>query len=57
KQIARTREEETKCRAKLENAGFVERAPAAVVSQERERLARYSQTLSDLEGQLSRLRR
>ncbi|MDE2354524.1 MAG: valine--tRNA ligase [Betaproteobacteria bacterium] len=57
KQIARTREEETKCRAKLENAGFVERAPAAVVSQERERLARFSQTLSDLESQLARLRR
>lgn len=51
----KTRGEVERCQAKLENSGFVDRAPAAVVHQERERLTRFLQTLGELEAQLSRL--
>ncbi len=53
----KAREDLERCRAKLDNAGFVARAPAAVVAQEQERLARFSETLQELEGQLDRLRK
>jgi len=44
-----------KAHAKLGNASFVERAPAAVVAQEKDRLLSFTATLEKLEGQLSRL--
>ena len=44
-----------KAEAKLGNEGFVARAPAAVVEQERQRLAEFSQTLRRLEDQAARL--
>ena len=55
KEIARLDGESTKCRAKLGNASFVERAPAKVVEQERARLAGFESTLRQLNEQLERL--
>jgi valyl-tRNA synthetase len=55
KEIARLENEVRKAEAKLGNAGFVERAPAAVVAQERERLAGFESTLSAVRTQLERL--
>jgi valyl-tRNA synthetase len=55
KEIARLQAEVVKAEAKLGNAGFVARAPAAVVEQERQRLAEFSQTLRRLEDQAARL--
>ena len=55
KEIKRVRAEIGKCEAKLGNATFVQNAPAAVVEQERQRLADWSGQLSALEGQRSKL--
>jgi valyl-tRNA synthetase len=56
KEITRLQGEITKAEAKLGNAGFVERAPAAVVVQEKERLAGFTATLEKLEAQLKKLK-
>jgi valyl-tRNA synthetase len=55
KESARLEGEITKARAKLGNASFVERAPAKVVEQERERLAGFQATLTKLRAQLDKL--
>ena len=55
KEIERLSGEIAKANGKLGNARFVERAPAAVVEQERERLAGFMQTLEKVEQQLARL--
>ena len=55
KESARLEGEITKARAKLGNASFVERAPAKVVEQERERLAGFEATLAKLKQQLAKL--
>ncbi|MEZ0246235.1 MAG: class I tRNA ligase family protein, partial [Methylophilaceae bacterium] len=55
KEITRLENEITKANAKLSNAGFVDRAPAAVVAQEKERLAGFSDTLEKVRGQFARL--
>ncbi len=55
KEIARLEGEVAKANGKLGNASFVERAPAAVVAQERERLAGFITTLDKLRPQYERL--
>ncbi|MEO8009872.1 MAG: hypothetical protein ABI728_15320, partial [Betaproteobacteria bacterium] len=55
KEIARLENEIGKASSKLSNAGFVERAPAHVVVQERDRLAGFSGTLKKVKSQLEQL--
>ena len=55
KEIARLEGEIAKCEAKLGNASFVDRAPAAVVAQERERQTKFSETLSKVREQRAKL--
>ncbi|MGQ0752244.1 MAG: valine--tRNA ligase [Betaproteobacteria bacterium] len=54
KEIARVESEIGKAQAKLANASFVERAPAAVVAQEKQRLANHTATLEQLNAQLAK---
>jgi len=56
KEIARLEGEVARAGAKLGNPGFVERAPAAVVAQEKERLAAFGATLEKLKPQLDKLK-
>jgi valyl-tRNA synthetase len=56
KEKARIEHEVVKAQGKLGNASFVERAPAAVVAQERERLAGFQATLLKLTAQLDGLK-
>jgi valyl-tRNA synthetase len=55
KEAQRLESEIAKAQSKLSNAGFVERAPAQVVSQERERLASFTRTLEQVHAQLDKL--
>jgi len=55
KEITRVSAEIPKCKAKLANPSFVERAPAKVVEQERERLKGFEDLLAKLQDQLKRL--
>ena len=55
KDIARHEAEIVKAKAKLGNESFVARAPAAVVEQERARLATFEATLDKLTQQYHRL--
>jgi valyl-tRNA synthetase len=57
KEIARLEGEIAKSKAKLSNASFVERAPAKVVEQERERLAGFESKVEKLKSQLEKLKR
>src|SRR5260221_10599832 len=52
KEISRLEGEMAKANAKLANPNFVERAPPAVVAQEKERLATFLATLEQLKSQL-----
>ncbi|WP_338440142.1 class I tRNA ligase family protein, partial [uncultured Aquabacterium sp.] len=55
KEVARLQGEIAKAQAKLGNESFVARAPAAVVEQEKARVADFAATLERLQGQLQRL--
>ena len=56
KEAERLEGEIGKVQTKLDNAGFVERAPTAVVEQERKRLVDYGAALEKVRAQLDRLR-
>jgi len=56
KEIARVEAEIAKANVKLSNPNFVERAKAAVVAQEKERLANFLATLKQLKDQLGKLK-
>ena len=55
KEIARLDGEIKKAEGKLSNASFVDRAPAAVVEQERQRMTDFGNTLAMLKPQLEKL--
>ncbi|MBB4843994.1 valyl-tRNA synthetase [Paucibacter oligotrophus] len=55
KEITRLTSEIAKAEAKLGNEGFVARAPAAVVAQERQRISDFSSTVTRLRAQLDQL--
>ncbi len=55
KEVVRLEGEIRKAQGKLGNASFVERAPAAVVEQERERVASFEASLARLREQVARL--
>ncbi|WP_345797703.1 valine--tRNA ligase [Castellaniella sp. MT123] len=55
KEIDRLEKEIAKAGAKLSNASFVERAPAAVVEQEKARLLQFGETLDRVRAQRTRL--
>ncbi|MDV2117011.1 valine--tRNA ligase, partial [Alcaligenes faecalis] len=55
KEIERLQGEISKAETKLGNASFVERAPAAVVEQERQRVIQFGETLAKVQQQFARL--
>ncbi|MBA2658059.1 MAG: valine--tRNA ligase [Nitrosospira sp.] len=55
KEIARIEAEAARAEIKLANSGFVERAPAKIVEQEKKRLADFGATLEKLKEQLQKL--
>jgi valyl-tRNA synthetase len=55
KEITRLEAEIVRAEAKLANSGFIKRAPAEVVEQEKKRLASFSATLANLKPQLEKL--
>jgi valyl-tRNA synthetase len=55
KQLEKTRAELAKANGKLANEKFVNNAPAAVVTQERERVAEFEKTITQLTEQLVKL--
>ena len=56
KEIARIEAEITKANSKLNNESFVARAPAAVVEQEKARVAEFSASVQKLKAQLAKLK-
>ncbi|OYV44725.1 MAG: valine--tRNA ligase, partial [Halothiobacillus sp. 20-53-49] len=57
REIAKNEAELAKARSKLESPGFADRAPPAVVAQERERADKFAASLADLAAQYSRIER
>jgi valyl-tRNA synthetase len=55
KEAARLQGELAKANAKLANQAFVAKAPAAVIDQERQRIAEFTATLGKIQDQLARL--
>ncbi|MBT8094522.1 MAG: valine--tRNA ligase [Gammaproteobacteria bacterium] len=55
KQMDKTRAELAKANGKLSNEKFVNNAPAAVVTQERERVVEFEKTITQLQEQLQKL--
>jgi valyl-tRNA synthetase len=57
KEIAKLRKDVERGAAKLDNADFTGRAPAAVVEKERARVAELQTAMAKLEEQLTRIQR
>ncbi|MHB8921359.1 MAG: valine--tRNA ligase [Halothiobacillus sp.] len=57
REIAKTEAELAKARTKLDAPGFADRAPAAVVAQERERAEKFAASLDELRAQHVRIER
>ena len=57
KEVARLESEVAKATTKLGNPKFVERAPAAVVDQEKQRLEQFNATLEQVRAQFTKLRK
>ena len=55
KEVARLQGEIAKANSKLGNEAFVAKAPAAVIAQERQRVADFEATLEKVQDQLKRL--
>jgi valyl-tRNA synthetase len=55
KELNRIQIEIQKAKSKLENASFIDRAPEAVVAQEKNRLVEFTETFEKLEAQLKKL--
>jgi valyl-tRNA synthetase len=55
KEAARLQGELAKANGKLSNEAFVAKAPAAVIEQERRRIAEFAATLGKIQEQLARL--
>jgi len=55
KEVQRLQAEIAKAQGKLSNASFVDRAPAAVVAQEQERLSDFQALLLKVQEQIARL--
>jgi len=55
KEVARLEDQIAKANSKLSNEAFVAKAPAAVLEQERKRMADFADTLSKVRNQLQRL--
>jgi valyl-tRNA synthetase len=55
KEVARLQGEIAKAQGKLSNQAFVAKAPPAVIEQEKKRVADFSETLTQVQAQLSRL--
>ena len=55
KEIAKLQAEILKCENKLNNPGFVDKAPAAVVAQEKSRIAEFTLAMGQLQQQLEKL--
>jgi len=55
KEIARLKAEIAKAQGKLSNESFVQKAPAKVVEQEKERIASFTDTLQQVQAQRERL--
>ncbi len=56
KEMEKLRKELAKCTAKLENPKFTDRAPAAIVEKERQRVAKMNSSLQQLEQQETKIR-
>ena len=56
KEIGKLRQEAQRCEGKLKNPSFAEKAPAAVVDKEREKLNEYRSALARLEEQLEKIK-
>lgn len=56
KEAADVKSEIARAEGKLNNKGFVEKAPAKLIEQEKEKLAKYKEMLAKLNGRMEELK-